>query len=230
MPSSATTTPPSGTRRPSRSRNARAARGRGSAGLRAGERYGRDRQAVVAPGPPGRSLLLSQGRHARLHDAGVRAPGTRTASCRAKARSCSAFRRTVRSHTSSSRRSTSCRSRSSPIRITRSPSSTGSGPRRVRGPDVLGRSALDLRRRRRWEAEADHAQGQAGHARRRRARNASGLALAPRGRVRSPMLTAHQSTRSSSSASACSQARRRSGRGGDAPARSWRSCSRSRRP
>ena len=100
---------------------------------------GETRQALRPAREAGRPLLLSQGRHARLHDSGVRDPRRLRRVRAARARSCSASRPTTRRRTSSSRTSTTCRSRCSPTPTTRSPSSTASGARRrTTGKTYLG--------------------------------------------------------------------------------------------
>src|SRR4051812_7371360 len=52
----------------------RGRRGKAGTGLRAEERHGRDGPAVRAAREARRPLLLPEGRHARLHGAGVRDP------------------------------------------------------------------------------------------------------------------------------------------------------------
>src|SRR6516162_252373 len=49
--------------------------GQAGSGLRADERHGRDRQALVAPRQPRRPVLLPARRHAGLHRPGLRDPG-----------------------------------------------------------------------------------------------------------------------------------------------------------
>ena len=98
--------------------------------FRAAERQRRDRQALRPARQAGRPLLLSQGRHAGLHDPGVRDPRRlRRVRARGRGRARRLTRRRAR-RTSSSRRSTTCRSRCSPTPTTRSPSTTASGARR----------------------------------------------------------------------------------------------------
>ena len=109
----------------------------------------RDGHAVRPARQAGRPLLLSQGRHARLHDAGVRDPRRLRRVRAAPARSCSASRPTTRRRTSSSRRSTTCRSRCSPTRTTRSPSEYGVwGEKKYMGRTYMGVEPLDVRDRR----------------------------------------------------------------------------------
>ena len=97
---------------------------RRGARLHAARRHRHDAPAGRRARPLGRPLLLSQGRHARLHDRGVRVPRRqRRLSARATPRSgasaCSAAAARPRSRPSSG-----CPSRSSPTRTTRSPRRT----------------------------------------------------------------------------------------------------------
>ena len=100
-----------------------------SPGLRADSRRRLHGQALGPARQAGRPLLLSQGRHAGLHDAGLRPSATSTASSSAR-RGRARRRRDKVARTASSRRSTGSRSPSSPTPTTRSRSSTASGGRR----------------------------------------------------------------------------------------------------
>ena len=71
--------------------------------LRAPERQRRDRPALRPARQAGRPLLLPQGRHARVHEAGLRRSATTGARSRSRARSSSASAPTARSRTRSSR-------------------------------------------------------------------------------------------------------------------------------
>ena len=98
--------------------------------LRAHERRRRDGQTLRSARQAGRPLLLSQGRHARLHDAGLRDPrrlGRVRARRRGRARRQPRRRALARQVQGEVR---AARSRSSPTPTMRPPRSTASGRRR----------------------------------------------------------------------------------------------------
>ena len=121
-----------------------------------------------SPRQAGRSLLLSQGRHTRVHDAGVRDPRLLRRVRASAARSSSASAPTRRRRTSSSRRSTGCRSRSSPTPTTGRRGVRHLGREELLRQEVHGRRALDVPHRQRGAGREGDAPREARHARRPR--------------------------------------------------------------
>ena len=98
---------------------------------------GNEVEAVHVQGPQGARLLLPEGRHARLHDAGVRAARHRSATSATP--SCSASAPTSRPSSSSSTRSTASASRCCPTPTTPSAEAFGVwGEKTMYGKKYMG--------------------------------------------------------------------------------------------